>query len=349
MKKDSIIRLFPQKLRPYFCQVAAQIKDLNEIRIRSDRPVIIVRDREEYYLTENGTEIPCRKLQHQEMQNEACDNVSGQKNKDAEIILKLTQLQTERLFQHICQDSPYAHDEELKKGYITLSGGHRVGVAGQVLSDRGKVMSIRNIRFLNIRITHEMIGCANQIMDSLYDSVSENWFSTLIIGPPACGKTTLMRDIIRQISDGTGGRKGVTVGLVDERSEIAGCFYGTPQNDVGMRTDVLDGCPKVCGMEMLLRSMAPMVIAVDEIGGEEDVRALLQVVHSGIKLLVTIHGDDLQEIREKKHLRPLFEMHCFQRFLLVSPDHHVTASDETMTGGKIVADDDVTGSSEPDK
>lgn len=299
-KKESMIRLFPQKLRPIFCNVVARSKDLNEIRIRSDQPVIIVRSGREFFLGENGEELK---------------NIQDGK------LFVMTQMQTERLFQHICQDSPYAHDEELKKGYITLSGGHRVGVAGQVIADHGQVMSIRNIRFLNIRITHEVLGCANEIMEALYDSEHRVWHSTMIIGPPACGKTTLMRDIIRQISDGMEGRVGMNVGLVDERSEIAGCFYGIPQNDVGMRTDVLDGCPKVCGMEMLLRSMAPQIIAVDEIGGVEDVRALLKVMHSGIRLLVTIHGESLQEIREKAFLRPLFEMKCFQRFILMKSDH----------------------------
>lgn len=305
MEKDSIIRLFPQNVRPYFSSVAEHMESLNEIRIRSDRPVLIVRGEKEFYITQKGEER----------------NVE---EKDIEPVLSFSQVQTERFFQHLCQDSPYAFEEELRKGFLTISGGHRIGVAGQILSNQGQVISIRNIRFLNLRITHEIIGCANVFAKYLYLENQQRWCSAMLIGPPGCGKTTYMRDLIRQISDGVDGRKAMTVGLVDERSEIAGCLYGKPQNDVGMRTDVLDGCPKICGMEMLLRSMAPKMIAIDEIGGEEDVYALRKVAYAGVGLLVTIHGDNLQQIRQKTYLKPLFEEQIFERFVEIDVRHLVT-------------------------
>ena len=125
----------------------------------------------------------------------------------------------------------------------------------------------------------------------------EKWTAhTLIISPPRCGKTTLLRDVIRQLSNGFGKIPGVTVGVVDERSELAGCYQGIPQNDLGMRTDVLDCCPKAQGMQMLIRAMSPAVVAVDELGKEEDFRAVEAVIHSGCRLIATAHGENVEAV-----------------------------------------------------
>lgn len=140
---------------------------------------------------------------------------------------------------------------------------------------------------------------------------------TLLISPPGGGKTTLLRDMIRQISDGNRFSAGINVAVVDERSEIAGCYMGCPQNDVGIRTDVLDACPKVLGMMMLLRSMSPEAVAVDELGGEEDIRAVSQVMQCGSRILATIHGASLQEIREKEFLTALIQRQAFGRYVLL--------------------------------
>ena len=135
------------------------------------------------------------------------------------------------------------------------------------------------------------------------------------------GKTTLLRDLIRQLSDGfvLDSRKiqGYTVGVVDERSEIAGCFLGEPQNDVGMRTDVLDNCPKDAGMEMLLRSMAPQILAVDEIATERDVQTLQKAMHCGTKVLATVHGTSFAELEKKPFLQPILHMQEFTRFIVL--------------------------------
>ena len=185
----------------------------------------------------------------------------------------------------------------LKQGFITVEGGHRVGVAGKVIIENEKVKNIQYISSLNVRISHEVLGCA----DALIPYITENKqiCHTLIISPPCCGKTTLIRDLIRQISDGNEYIKGCSVGVVDERSEIAGCFLGEPQNDVGMRTDVLDNCPKDAGMEMLLRSMAPQILAVDEIATERDVQTLQKAMHCGTKVLATVHGTSFSELEKK--------------------------------------------------
>jgi stage III sporulation protein AA len=145
-----------------------------------------------------------------------------------------------------------------------------------------------------------------------------NCLHTLIISPPCCGKTTLLRDIIRLISDGGKDRAGLTVGVVDERSEIGACYMGVPQNDLGIRTDVLDCCPKAKGMLMLIRAMSPRVIAVDEVGSKEDIEAIEYVINCGCKLIATVHGNSLLDVKGKPLLKKLIEDKLFERYILLS-------------------------------
>lgn len=133
--------------------------------------------------------------------------------------------------------SLYAYEDEIRQGYITIKGGHRVGIAGKTVLENERVKTIQYISFMNIRLSHQVKGCANQVLPYIINE--GRLCHTLIISPPCCGKTTMLRDIIRQVSE-----SGQSVGVVDERSEIAACYLGIPQNELGIRTDVLDGCPK---------------------------------------------------------------------------------------------------------
>ncbi|MBB6444884.1 stage III sporulation protein AA [Bacillus benzoevorans] len=213
--------------------------------------------------------------------------------------------------------SIYALEEELKRGYITIEGGHRVGLAGKVILEDGKVKAIRDVSSFNIRIAREKIGIADSIITDLYD---KRWFHTMIIGPPQTGKTTLLRDIARIISSGD--KKGrfpaAKVGIIDERSEIAGCVSGIPQMSFGPRIDVMDACPKAEGMMMMIRSMSPEVLIVDEIGRKEDSEAILEAVNAGIKLMMTTHGESLKEVRNRPSLRRILDERIFQRFIILS-------------------------------
>lgn len=223
-----------------------------------------------------------------------------------------------QLLNKISHHSIYALEEELRRGYITIAGGHRVGLAGKVILEAGKVKALRDISSFNIRIAKEKIGIAESLLPALYDQ--KQWHHTMIIGPPQTGKTTLLRDIARIVSSGDP-IKGIAaqkVGIVDERSEIAGCVNGIPQLTFGPRVDVLDACPKAEGMMMMIRSMSPEVLVVDEIGRVEDAEAILEAVNAGIKLIMTTHGESFDEIKKRPSLQTILKLDIFQRYIELS-------------------------------
>jgi stage III sporulation protein AA len=206
--------------------------------------------------------------------------------------------------------SLYAIEDELSRGYMTLPGGHRVGITGRAVTENGAIKTLKNISALNLRISHEIIGCCREI-ESLVAKPSA--YHTMIISPPGCGKTTLLRDIVRVLSE-----SGFNVAVADERSEIAGCYMGLAQNNLGNRTDVLDACPKAEGIMMLLRAMSPQVIAADEIGRENDIRAIEEVLCAGVKVLCTVHASSLDEVTGKPVLGELIKKNIFERYVVVS-------------------------------
>ena len=210
--------------------------------------------------------------------------------------------------------SIYAVEEELKRGFITIQGGHRVGLAGKVITDGGSVKAIRHVTSFNIRVAKQKIGIAQPLIPYVYNG---RWCNTMIIGSPQTGKTTLLRDIARMISSGvpTKNIPSQKVGIVDERSEIAGCVKGIPQFELGHRVDVLDACPKAEGMMMMIRSMSPEVLIVDEIGRWEDSEAMLEAVHAGVCVWTTVHGKNWGDITQRPTLRPLIEQRVFERFI----------------------------------
>ena len=219
------------------------------------------------------------------------------------------------MLNYISNYSLYAYKEEIKQGYITIEGGHRVGVAGQTVLVDGKIAGISPITFLNIRIAHEKCGCAKKILPLIRQKNSI--YNTLILSMPGAGKTTLLRDSIRALSNGEAYGIRLKVCVVDERSEIAASFHGVPQNDMGPRTDVMDGCGKAEGMQLLIRSMSPTVVAVDELGKEEDFRAVESVIHCGCTLLATAHGNSLEDIMEQPFFQKLKSMQVFERYIIL--------------------------------
>lgn len=290
MKKDrkeqQIYQVLAKRIRTMIGQEQLEFDELQEIRLRIGKPLIIVYQNEEWILPVNGKE---KYFVTKEDMRETLDYISHY--------------------------SLYAYEAEMRQGFITIEGGHRVGVTGKVILEKNQIKNMQYISSMNIRVAHEVVGCADAVMP--YITANREVYHTLIISPPRCGKTTLIRDLIRQISDGNPYVKGSTVGVVDERSELGGCYLGIAQNDMGMRTDILDCCPKAEGMILLIRSMAPRVLAVDEIGGEEEIRALEYAMQCGCKLIASVHGKDLDEISEKPGIKRLVEQRRFERYIVL--------------------------------
>ena len=284
-QKKQILNILARDIRHLLAQEDRELNGLQEIRLRTGQPLRILKENRERVLPEE---------------------------KKPHIVTKEEMRET---MEYISHYSLYAYENELRQGFLTIEGGHRVGVAGKVIMEREKVKNIQYISSINIRVSHEVIGCADKILP--YITKNRQICHTLIISPPSCGKTTLIRDLIRQISDGNEYVKGCSVGVVDERSELGGCYLGIAQNHLGTRTDILDCCPKADGMIMLIRSMAPRVIAVDEIGTAEDIHAVEYAMQCGCKMIASVHGLDMDEATKKPVLGELIRRRMFERYVVL--------------------------------
>lgn len=241
----------------------------------------------------------------------------GQESK----ILKFTILSRHILetFEKVCENSVYSYKNQISQGFITIKGGNRVGIVGSTVIENGIVTNINYISSLNFRISHEVIGCSIPLLDYVVDSKNNTIYNTLIVAKPGKGKTTILRDLIRNVSNGSEklNLTGKTCGVVDERGEIAAMYRGVPQNDLGLRTDVLDNVPKNIGMHMLIRSMAPDIIACDEIGSKEDIEAILYAIYSGTKGIFTAHGDSIESLKKNNEISKLMENNIIERIILL--------------------------------
>ena len=291
-----ILPLLPQKIAAVLCKLdPAKLDSLEEIRLRAGKPLILQNYKNEYFIDEDGN------LKY---------SLSRPFITDQQDLQKTLEIMSD--------NSIYAYQDEIRNGYITLRGGHRVGLTGKTIIDGGCVRNIKDISSLNIRLSGEIPGCSEKILKYLF-SKDGSISNTLIISPPQCGKTTILRDIARVLSNGLHESifKGVKVGIVDERSEIAACFKGIPQNDVGIRTDVLDGCPKTIGMDMLIRSMSPKVIITDEIGNDGDRDAIQRVLNAGVKIIASAHGYNVSELKSRREVLGLLEEKVFDKLIVL--------------------------------
>lgn len=285
---DEILRYFPNNLYKILFSLFQEnnklINEIQEIRIRSERPVII-------------------KL----------------REKDLILQYKIPQSEVLQILERLCENSIYAYKNQICEGFITVKGGHRVGLTGSCVIENGKIINVKYISSLNFRIAREILNCSTKILREIIDIQNRTIFNTIIVAPPGKGKTTVLRDVIRRLSDGIEEihMQGMNCGLVDERGEIAACYKGVPQNDVGLRTDVIENVDKYSGIHMLIRTMAPEIIACDEIGSKEDVKAIQYALFSGVKGIFTMHGKNVEDIKNNEEVYKLVENRQIQKIVFL--------------------------------
>ena len=301
---ESLWKSLPPALGKIIQESCCSLEHLEEIRLRLGQPIL---------LKEKGGWIPCM------AKNDKKRHVFS--NCDMKACVSL-----------LSAYSLYAFAEEIRQGFLTIEGGHRIGFCGKAVMEDGKIKTLHPISSLNIRIAREVKGCADHIFPYLFDN--GRFCHTLILSPPRCGKTTLLRDLILNLSRAEG---GYAVGVVDERGEIAGMCGGMAQMDLGECTDVISGCPKAEGMLLLLRSMSPQIIAVDELGRESDFLAASDLIHAGVKLLCTVHGSSLEELEKRAYLGRLLAHQVVERFVILSASQGVGTVEAILDGmGKVM-------------
>ena len=236
-------------------------------------------------------------------------------NEEVIVSYKVTIKDLLETLEKVTENSVYTYEKQISQGFITLAGGHRVGVVGNAVNEDDKITNISYVSGMNFRIAREIKGCGNFIIKRLYEN--GNFQNTLIVGSPGSGKTTLLRDLIRQVSNGNQYNKGLNVGVVDERNELAAMYKGSEQTDLGLRTDVIANIPKKLGIKILIRSMAPEVIAVDEIGGIDDSKMIYYAMSSGTKALLTAHGNSLNDIKINPELQELMKYYVIEKIIIL--------------------------------
>lgn len=285
---DEILRYFPNKIYQIFFNLFQEnnkiIDELQEIRMRTDRPIIL-------------------KL----------------REKDLILQYKIPQSEILQILERLCENSIYAYKNQICEGFITVKGGHRVGLTGSCVIENRKIVNVKYISSLNFRIAREVLNCSTRVLREIIDIENKSIHNTILVAPPGRGKTTILRDAIRRLSNGIEeiNFKGKTCGVVDERGEIAAMYKGVPQNDVGIRTDIIENVNKNQGIHMLVRTMAPEIIACDEIGSSDDIEAIHYALYSGVKGLFTMHGKNIEDIKNNKPIYELIENREIQKVVFL--------------------------------
>ena len=289
---EQAISCISPKVRVLLANLPQEIKQqTQEIRLRNEKPIVIV-----------GS-YGCRFLSGAGRVSYICTQSSS----------KISSSELADTFNKICGYSVHSNQDGILNGYITIEGGHRAGICGTGVCERNKITAVRDIASINLRIAGEHFGAADEVVCRLFSSGLK---SVIVAGAPSTGKTTILRDMARQISGGTLESYYKTV-IIDERKEIAATKSGVPQNDVGINCDVLDMYPKGQGIVTAIRSMSPEIIICDEIGAMDDVDAIESGINSGVKFAVSVHASSYDEIKNRPQIKRLMDSGAFDYVVLL--------------------------------
>ena len=285
---NQILRIIPQRIRlPLSKALSDNDSDVHEIVLRTHRPVCVYKKGEQYFIAENGCMT---------------------KYADCQPLTVPTYSEMVECFNFACGHSVYSHINEIKEGFITINGGHRVAVCGTAVVNNGEVTNIRDISTISIRFSREVYGCGKNFASELNSTGK----GLLLCGSPCSGKTTVLRDIARVLSADFSRR----VSLIDSRSEIASVYRGVNQKDVGM-CDVLDSFPRAQGINQAVRTLSPEFVICDEIGNKSDVIALAEGVNSGVVFVATMHASSLEELSHRKYFSDIISTGAFENIVVL--------------------------------
>lgn len=287
---DTAIQPICQRLRPVLAALPANLQEsVQEIRMRVNLPLSVFNGVQSFFVTGSGI------------------------SRKAEEGIPVFREDMEETFRCLCNYSVYTHQNEIRNGFLTIKGGHRVGVCGTAVLEEGQVTGLRDISSFNIRIARQISGAADEILALLGEEIVQG---VLLAGAPSTGKTTLLRDLARQLAGG-GALPPRKITVVDERGELAGVYRGDAQNDLGCCCDILDGYPKSQGILQAIRALSPEVILCDELGSEKETAAVEEVVNAGVSLIVSVHAAEVGELLRRRQIRRLMETGAFRTVVLL--------------------------------
>ncbi|MGI6403942.1 MAG: stage III sporulation protein AA [Oscillospiraceae bacterium] len=288
---EQAISGFPQRIRDVLRALPDSVKgSASEVRLRVDQPLMLTCPGQNWFVDASSrlSNIP-----------RGCLCITPQDISDAVVAM--------------CSYSVHSHENEMKNGFISLRGGHRAGICGTAVITDGKISALREITSINLRIARDIRGAADEVLNRAF---RENLGGVLIAGPPSSGKTTILRDLARQLSSGKAGRY-LKVAVIDERGELGAVFEGIPQNDLGPCCDILSGYPKGEGILMAVRTLSPQVIICDEIGGGEEISSMLDGLRCGVRMVVSAHAGSLEELLGKSQITRLLLEGAFSRIVVL--------------------------------